>query len=417
MNSLLLLALLADPGSIQPPPRNSAPSGIVSSGSPASCVNDDTAYAEQGVVGCASDSTTDPSGLMLRPGACSPSDGTCAAANTVLYGGQDTTTIAIDGADPSTSCAGDNDTVTVTRCDRSGTCTATILTEGTDWTASASVATTCASLAAAVEALSLVGASCTSPDVRITLDPTAGAVLLAESTAGCTTVDDGTSGPVLFLTDGTNASGSGLLIRTIGGVAGTDEGQINHTGSTFEIINRDSGSLNLRAASIGMSTAVGGNTTVTLIGAIGISGTVQSHIGVIYFCGQGPNGATTVYLSPRSSGLYGDATCDGEDSTTETTADEVWAPYDFTVGTMECGIADVAADTGVTFTFRDDTANTTLACTSGALDGSGFAGCADRETSGSPVTVAAGSNIAMAVTAASGNLTTADIWCRVTESL
>lgn len=159
----------------------------------------DVLCAERGgLVGGQMPSTTDPSGSMWRPGVCAPSDGTCAAANVNIYGGQDTTTCAIDGADPSTSCAGDNDTVTVIVCDRSNTCTTTVLTEGTHWTASASVATTCASLATAVDALAGVAATCTSPDVRITLEPTAGKVRLQESTPGCSTVATGTPGWVSF---------------------------------------------------------------------------------------------------------------------------------------------------------------------------------------------------------------------------
>jgi hypothetical protein len=143
-------------------------------------------------------------------------------------------------------------------------------------------------------------------------------------------------------------------------------------------------------------------------------GTV-THTDVITFCGQGPNGATAVYLSPRNTGLLGDATCDAEDNTTEGTADEIWAPYAFRAVSMVCGINDVAVDaTGVTFSFRDDTADASsdLSCVTGATDASGFASCADMDTT--PPTVAAGSAIAMKAIAATGNFTTGDIWCRLT---
>ncbi len=387
--------------------------GSLSSACPESVTGDRTCVDNNGVSGGQRTSTTDPESLGIRPQVCAPGDGTCTAANLNLFGGQDTSTIAIDGADPSASCAGDNDTVTVTVVELDGTSTATVLAEGTDWTASASVSDTCTSLASAVDALDGVGASCTSPDVRITLDSDTGRVTLAESTAGCTTVATRTVGDVTI-------NATYLFVDQPGGTHGTDSARIGHNGTTAQVDSMD-GALQLRSASgVAVSTLVGGNTTFSVTGSIGTSGTniAALHIGVIYFCGQGPNGATTVYLSPRSSGLFGDATCDDEDSTTESAADEVWAPFDFKPVSMECGITDVAADNGVTFALRDDTADVaaTLTCTTAALDGSGYASCDDIVGLTAAPTVAAGSAIAMRAVATSANLTLADIWCRVTVS-
>ena len=160
------------------------------------CTGDVTCPDNNGIVGGQRTTDAAPQGLLLRPQPAFPG-GTQSAAHVVIAGGQDETTIAIDGADPSVTCAGDNDTVTVTAYNSNGASTASILTEGANWTASASVADTCASLAAGVDALGGVGATCTSPNVLITLDSTTAIVTLAESTAGCTTVGVGTAGRIL----------------------------------------------------------------------------------------------------------------------------------------------------------------------------------------------------------------------------
>lgn len=273
MNALLLLAIVGDPGMIQGPPRNQAETVTVFGDCPAPLA-DDACLGQGGIAGGNSTSTTDPSGFMVRPAGCWPGDGTCTASELCMAGGQDTTTIAIDGADPSVSCAGDNDTVSVIVCDRNCACATTVLTEGTDWEASAVVADTCTSLASAVDGVAGVSASCTSPNVRLVLEPTHSATFLAESTAGCTTVDDGTLGPVIVLNDNTNAVGAGLIFRYGPGTAGTDEGHIYHTGNTFHIIQRDSGGMVLGAPSFGFSTAAGGATAVAITGTLSATGTV-----------------------------------------------------------------------------------------------------------------------------------------------
>ena len=187
--------------------------GASFAGAISSCTGDVTCPDNNGIVGGQRTTDAAPQGLLLRPQPAFPG-GTQSAAHIVAAAGQDETTIAIDGADPSVTCAGDNDTVTVVIYNSNGKVidaagaevgTGILLTEGsdtdglagTDWTASASVAATCASLATGINALPLIGATCTSPNVRITLDPTTAIVTLAESTAACTTVGVGTAGQVL----------------------------------------------------------------------------------------------------------------------------------------------------------------------------------------------------------------------------
>lgn len=171
------------------------PNGISITGVGTCSGADAVVYDNNGVAGCQKLTDVAPQGVLFRPQPAFAA-GAQSAAKAVIAGGQDETKCAIDGADPSVSCAGDNDSITVTVIDSNGAIVATTLTEGTAWTASASVATTCASLASAVDALAGVGATCTSPNVLITLDLTTAAVALAESTAGCTTVATGTQAEV-----------------------------------------------------------------------------------------------------------------------------------------------------------------------------------------------------------------------------
>ena len=167
------------------------------------CTGDAVSYDNNGVAGCQRTVDTAPQGLLVRPQTAYPA-GTQTASNLILAGGQDETKIAIDGADPTVTCAGNNDTVTITVVDSNGASTATVLTGDTNWTVAASVATTCANLATAVEALAGVGATCTSPNVLMTLDQGTTLVTLAESTAACTTVATGTPGAIIVRSRITN---------------------------------------------------------------------------------------------------------------------------------------------------------------------------------------------------------------------
>lgn len=374
-----------------------------------------------GVVGHQETGTTDPTGMTIRPGVCWGGDGTCAAANLFIAGGQDTSTIGIESGDPSANCP-NGTTVTVVVYGPTAI-TTTVLAENTDWIATAAVDTTCSALATAVDAVAGVSASCTSPDVYLALDATTAWVTLAESAAACSTVSTGTQGQIL-IPDGA------LATPAIAWGALTTSGLYRY--SVNAPATGIANGLALRAVASGTHLSVGTAGTQRFIvqtsaphvyvtgngdfAVDGSSGSMFGHSHPIFFCGQGPNGATSVYLSPRSSGLFGDTlTCDLEDDTTEATADEVYAPYDIDIYGFTCGLTDAATDAGVVFQLRDDAADVTSAtCTTGALDGSGFANCTYTDASpGTLSTIAAGSTMAMKVTAASGNLTTADIWCRL----
>lgn len=167
--------------------------GIYSLQTVITCQGDRTCMDANGFIGGQLTTDVAPEGLMIRSQPAF-AGGTRTASNIVIAAGQDETKITIDGADPSVSCADDNDTVTLVRYNHNNSTFTSTLTEGVDWTASASVADTCASLATAVNALSLVSASCTSPDVLISLDTNTSRVTMTESTAGCTTVVTGTTG-------------------------------------------------------------------------------------------------------------------------------------------------------------------------------------------------------------------------------
>lgn len=193
MYALILTTVLGGAGPIILAPMSSggvAPSGAYSG----TCTGDAVVYDNNGVAGCQRTADVAPQSVMIRPQPAFPG-GTQTASKVVIAGGPDETTVGIE-LTPDVNCAGDNDTVTVTVRDSNGTSTGTTLTEGTNWTASASVANTCASLATAVDALAGVGATCTSPNVLITIDLSTSEVTLTESTAACTTVGVGTRGTV-----------------------------------------------------------------------------------------------------------------------------------------------------------------------------------------------------------------------------
>ncbi len=235
--------------------------GIEKTGS-GTCTGADSVLADNnGYVGCQKLTDVAPQGMLIRAQPAYAA-GTQTAAITTITGGQDETLTAIDGADPSVSCAGENDTVTVTVIDSNGASTATILTEdqtidaATDWTASASVANTCASLAAAVNALAGVGATCTSPNVLFTIDTNTATVALAESTAGCTTVAMGTRGAVVI------APGFGGTVTLGGAGGGVTLGTATTASSTLTVSSTLTASatfVSTRTTDIGWSITAAGN--------------------------------------------------------------------------------------------------------------------------------------------------------------
>ena len=120
--------------------------------------------------------------------------------NVEIAGGCATNTIAIDNY---AVCGTDTVTITVDG-------TATVRTEGTNWTASVSNASTCTSLATAIDALAGVAATCSTSTVLITCDTTTKTLQLAESDAACTTVSANTAGSV-------HVRGPGLYYYTAAG--------------------------------------------------------------------------------------------------------------------------------------------------------------------------------------------------------
>ena len=191
---------------------------------PVGTADDVVCLDNNGVVGGTRTGSTDPDGLLISPQKCAPADSGCTAATLNLFGGQAVTEIAIDGADPAVTCAGDNDTVAFNVIDNTGSITVTTLTEGTEWTATSSVADTCASLATSVGAnvVNSAGAvaataTCTSPAVLVTLAPTTGLIALEESTGACTTVSVGAQGTVVVHGDLIVASPKGALASQVFG--------------------------------------------------------------------------------------------------------------------------------------------------------------------------------------------------------
>lgn len=243
---------------------------------------------------------------------------------------------------------------------------------------------------------------------------------LARDGASLLRVSNGTTGLGILKANGTHIySGS-----TRKGLMGSDAIRVTndapicwHADSDLNTETCDTGLSQTAAGVIGVGTGADGSVAGTITGASSLfTSTVTGHIYSMLFCGQGPNASTAVFLSPRNTGLFGDATCDAEDDTTEATADEVWAPWAMKVGSMVCGITDVANDaTGVTFTLRSATADvgTNMSCVTGATDSSGFASCTDQTAVGGAYTIAAGATVAMSAVAATGNFTTGDIWCVV----
>lgn len=154
---------------------------------------DAVVFDNNGLYGGQKLTDTAPQDLYIRPQPAF-AGGTQTAADVNIFGGQDESKIVIDAADPSVTCP--TDTVTVTVLDSNGASTATVLTEGTNWTAVASQATTCTNLATAVDAVAGVGATCSTTTVRITLDNNTGSVTLAESDGNCTGATTGTRGNV-----------------------------------------------------------------------------------------------------------------------------------------------------------------------------------------------------------------------------
>ncbi len=317
MFKLVALALLGQSPFYIPPP--SSVSGTGSSVSAGACSGTDSVvFDNNGVAGCQKLSDVAPQGMLLRPQPAF-AGGTQTAANLILTGGQDETKIAIDGADPSVSCAGDNDTVTMTIIDSNGATVSgggIIVAEGTDWNAVASVATTCANLATAVTTKCLVSgyayctASCTSPDVRISFGLATASMTLAESTAGCTTVTVGTRGTInaysaILAQDGTAA------LPGYSFISDPDTGLYRRTTNTLDIVLGGSSVVRLQASTVAI-----GNYQFTF--AAGSPETNSPDVGIgrsaagILKTTNGTTGNATAMIMPIQSAAVpaAPATCD-----------------------------------------------------------------------------------------------------------
>jgi len=136
------------------------------------------------------------------------------------------------------------------------------------------------------------------------------------------------------------------------------------------------------------------------------SATVSTHLMEMRFCGNSSDGATSTYTSFVNTRWttnyeYGGTGCDGEDSTTETSADEIYhAGFAFKPVAMACVITCTGASAAndlVAFQLRDDVTDVTGMTCSAQLAGDGVpVQCTVRDPT--PATVAAGSTIAMQMT-------------------
>lgn len=144
--------------------------------------------------------------------------------------------------------------------------------------------------------------------------------------------------------------------------------------------------------------AVGGYLTAT---------TPAMHLAEIRFCGNGPNGATSNFISPVPHPMdtanyeFGGTGCDAEDSETEATADEVYSGLTMLPVAIACVISCTGASTvddAVTFQLRANTADVTgVTCNATMVADDTPAQCTATFTS--PQTIAAELPIAIEMAA------------------
>jgi hypothetical protein len=137
----------------------------------------------------------------------------------------------------------------------------------------------------------------------------------------------------------------------------------------------------------------------------------------IRFCGNGPNGNTTVYNGPiletdmDTDMTFGAAGCDANDSTTETNVDDAPIPFAYKPVAMACLLAAGGTDDTVTFQLREDQSDVTGLTCNVVMDGANAQQCVVRLAA--PETVAAGSLIDVSMVATDDNLSAIDAECRV----
>jgi hypothetical protein len=155
-----------------------------------------------------------------------------------------------------------------------------------------------------------------------------------------------------------------------------------------------------------------------------VTGYVASSAGFIgmhgstYFCGQGANGTTATYIGPAPHTVaadtttydFGEAGCDGLDSTTETTADRpLQFGSEFKATAMRCWHSAGGTNDIYTFQARDDAGDITGLVCSTMLDTTAK-GCSVVLTT--PVTVSAGSAVAIKeVASVDDDMSAADTEC------
>jgi hypothetical protein len=155
-----------------------------------------------------------------------------------------------------------------------------------------------------------------------------------------------------------------------------------------------------------------GATTLTAAATASTSLTtpiLASGLAVIRFCGNLPGSGTaaTSYMSPvaffgTANYEYGGSGCDGEDSATETTADEIYSGVTFRPVALRCaGICtgSSAANDAITFALQDDTASVSgMSCSFTFAGDATAAECTSTARSASATAVAGGSAIAIKMT-------------------
>ena len=164
----------------------------ITAGAVGTCADGSMMLDVNGLVRCGSDTTTDPSDVIVRSGACYELDATCTAPDLLLAGGSDTKQYT---GVTQANCG--TDTITVTVVDNDGASTANALVEGTDWDCLTDDNTCATALAAAIDALTGVSAQSSTNTVGVRPDDsTLKVTLVSSDDPGCATASNGTDGVV-----------------------------------------------------------------------------------------------------------------------------------------------------------------------------------------------------------------------------
>lgn len=140
---------------------------------------------------------------------------------------------------------------------------------------------------------------------------------------------------------------------------------------------------------------------------------VVTDTSFLRFCGQGPNGTTSVFGAPVTLWApIGGTDCDAAESTTEGTADEVVHLVAWNPTKMTCAIVDGGTDDTLTFQLRSAEGDVSGMTCNVTLDGSGVEECTVSDTT--PETIAANATVAVeAVASTDDDCTGCDFECIV----